>query len=585
MTDSSQPSPARPQGVQPEGPAAGQQGTALGLCTAALETFPGVVVLVDQAGVVHPFGLGPGWLADARLLAPDGDLVALALEAASHGTAGHHVIQVTTSQGARACDVTLLPVTGASTGTLVLVRDVTLDTSLRNALTESRQRYKDLVEISSDFTWETNADGILVFVSPGGALDYEPSDLVGRRADALLAEMPNDGSPFMATEAIDDAEIVVERADGGRAHLTASAVPLHGVDGEWLGARGVCRDVTVLRQRDEAISRSRNRERLLSYIVRSFRDEVDPAAMLRNAANAIARGMGSEGCAIFRARPGADGRLDVDLFRNAMELGPGLEVEELRDILEQVIRHGRQLELSVGDCAVIVALTRYQQEVNGALCLWREIWREDWDDEDRLLFADISAHVAIAIAQIDRHDRILALSRTDGLTGLANRRAFIEDVSRRLERLHRGSGTSGFVYLDLDNFKLVNDNFGHQRGDEALLAVTQILRETSRPTDLVARLGGDEFAIWLESADEQGARRFCDRLSAASTVLLAFSGDPARPLTVSMGAAVTGGGGPPEQLDALMARADMAMYDAKQQGKARYQILGRLPPAGGTGRR
>jgi diguanylate cyclase (GGDEF)-like protein len=96
----------------------------------------------------------------------------------------------------------------------------------------------------------------------------------------------------------------------------------------------------------------------------------------------------------------------------------------------------------------------------------------------------VDSNLGVANAQIDKHEKIVRLSRTDPLTELLNRRALLEDeLPRRLKRLKRGGKRSGLFYVDLDNFKQVNDAHEHQRGDEALLAVRGMLIEHSRPGD------------------------------------------------------------------------------------------------------
>jgi len=121
------------------------------------------------------------------------------------------------------------------------------------------------------------------------------------------------------------------------------------------------------------------------------------------------------------------------------------------------------------------------------------------------------------------------------------------------------------VYCDLDNFKLVNDRNGHGAGDDALRGVARILRELTRGQDIVARLGGDEFALWLEGVDRAGAERKAAAILQAVAALAHLSGDPARRFAVSLGIALADAAD--ADLDGFFARADGAMYAAKQAGK------------------
>ncbi len=203
--------------------------------------------------------------------------------------------------------ITLMPLDGGA-GTLLVIRDLTLDNSLRLALVDSRRRYKDFTEISTDFAWETGPDNRFSFVPPRGALGYSADVLM--TTDPLSLVIHEAGVPvevaFLTTRRIENEEIWLRRSDGRSACVVVSAMPLRGKNGEWTGARGVCRDVTETRDREATLTRVRNRERVLTRIVRAFRDEVDPEAMLGVAAEALAKGLGGEHCHIFRRTEGVE---------------------------------------------------------------------------------------------------------------------------------------------------------------------------------------------------------------------------------------------------------------------------------------
>ncbi|MDH5750716.1 MAG: GGDEF domain-containing protein, partial [Rhodospirillales bacterium] len=123
--------------------------------------------------------------------------------------------------------------------------------------------------------------------------------------------------------------------------------------------------------------------------------------------------------------------------------------------------------------------------------------------------------------------------------------------------------------IDLDNFKLVNDTFGHHLGDEAIIKVRDILLKHTRPSDAVVRQGGDEFAIWFNQVDEKVAEMRARELIEASKELDQFSGNIDRPLGFSIGIAMYDPA-LTESLDDLMLRADAAMYQVKKSGKGGY---------------
>ncbi|OAN51107.1 diguanylate cyclase [Paramagnetospirillum marisnigri] len=447
---------------------------------------------------------------------------------------------------------------------LVLGRDVTLERNLRAALVESRQRYKDLVEISSDFAWEIGPDGRFVFVSPKGAMGFAADELVGRLPSDFI--LPEEGhahlSPFETNAELEDVEVWMRQSDGSQACLLASATPIRGERGDWKGVRGVCRDVTQERLRDAALSRANNRERLLGYIVRTIRDEVDPADMLKTAAEATARALGATGCQIFRILPEAS---DFELAASFGQCG------DEKPVLDSFLGSDH-FDSDLSDWRVLATVCRYRHSINGAVLMWRGLERAAWSDDDRLLIDDVANQVGLACEQITNHERVVKLSRTDGLTGLFNRRAFFDEISRRFGRLAREGRPATLIYVDLDNFKAVNDVHGHQMGDRALLAVRELLMQHTRPVDLVARLGGDEFAIWLEGAGEEIAIRRCtDLLTAGKAELDPYSGSPDKPLHFSLGVAVHVGGSH-ENIEELIARADKAMYEVKRSGKGAMRL-------------
>jgi len=449
---------------------------------------------------------------------------------------------------------------------LVLARDVTMERNLRSALVESRLRYKDLVEISSDFAWEIGADGTFIFVTPRGALGYKASELIGRRPEDLAAELvPGEPFPFRTERRVEDVELWLNRAEGTSACVLVSCIPLYGEDGTWCGARGVCRDVTEDRRRELALNRARYREQVMNVIMRTIRDELEPTNMLKAAANAIVRAIGVSGCGVFRSRE-EDGLV--------LAASAGYEIPEngLRDIVGDPSAWQREVEIAWEGWSILSAPTFHRHAINGAFCLWKPAEKGEWDEDDRILVNDLANQLGIVNEQLSNHERILRLSRTDDLTGFLNRRAFYkEELPRRLLRIHRAGKPGAMMFIDMDNFKLVNDVHGHQTGDEAILCLRNILLQNTRPGDLVSRLGGDEFALWMDSVTEDIIVRRLETLMKACEALNVYSGTRESPLGVSIGVALYD----PEtneSIDDLLTRADAAMYEAKRKGKGAFRI-------------
>ncbi|MDQ6909770.1 MAG: EAL domain-containing protein [Actinomycetota bacterium] len=157
----------------------------------------------------------------------------------------------------------------------------------------------------------------------------------------------------------------------------------------------------------------------------------------------------------------------------------------------------------------------------------------------------------------------------DALTGLANRSLFADRVAHSLDRATRQPATNAVVYLDLDDFKAINDTHGHAAGDLVLRGVARRLLACVRPQDTVARLGGDEFAILLEGAPEEEAMKVAQRIIAS--IADTFDVDCEDVKTgASVGIAVSIDG---ERVDDLVNRADAAMYAAKQRGGGNYEVF------------
>jgi diguanylate cyclase (GGDEF)-like protein len=161
-------------------------------------------------------------------------------------------------------------------------------------------------------------------------------------------------------------------------------------------------------------------------------------------------------------------------------------------------------------------------------------------------------------------------ARTDQLTGIANRRHFNEMFARMIGETDRYGGSAALVLADIDFFKNVNDTYGHEAGDEVLIAVAHALAGERRTTDFAARIGGEEIALLLPQTDVQGAREVSERLRARVESLVVKVRDTEIRVTASFGVAMytaRSGAGP-----RLFERADKALYVAKNGGRNRVEL-------------
>ncbi|MBX3728489.1 MAG: GGDEF domain-containing protein [Candidatus Sumerlaeia bacterium] len=159
-------------------------------------------------------------------------------------------------------------------------------------------------------------------------------------------------------------------------------------------------------------------------------------------------------------------------------------------------------------------------------------------------------------------DDLRTMALHDGLTGIYNRRAFRSVLETEVARAHRHGHTLTLLYLDIDDFKRVNDQHGHEMGDEALRTMGRILLGRLRTSDSPARLGGDEFAILLPETDEASARKVAGVLTEA---LRAEQTRLGFPISCSLGAATFAPA--PERAEEVLHHADELMYEVKRGGK------------------
>jgi diguanylate cyclase (GGDEF)-like protein len=183
---------------------------------------------------------------------------------------------------------------------------------------------------------------------------------------------------------------------------------------------------------------------------------------------------------------------------------------------------------------------------------------------NQLSFAAVAGIAMVTFRHLRRTQEQLALLAThDPLTSLVNGRAFSARLTQELERNRRYPRPLALLYLDLDDFKVINDSHGHQTGDAVLRLVADAMRSSVRQADVVGRLGGDEFAVLMPETDATLADAAAKRLAASLKTV--FKGTP----TVTASIGVVSCSVAEANTDELLRKADQAMYDAKKAGKDR----------------
>jgi diguanylate cyclase (GGDEF)-like protein len=160
------------------------------------------------------------------------------------------------------------------------------------------------------------------------------------------------------------------------------------------------------------------------------------------------------------------------------------------------------------------------------------------------------------------YDKEKRSAREDVLTGLANRRSFFEDAQREFDRARRYAHPLSLAYVDVDNFKQINDQWGHHQGDTVLRFTGQAMKNNTREVDIVARLGGDEFAILIPQTSPEGARSMVEKIHRLLSEAVRDSGCP---VTFSIGLVTFLA--LPNSVDAMITKADELMYSVKRAGK------------------
>lgn len=536
-----------------------------------LQSWPGPIIEVLRDGTVAQVneagrGLVPYVLAGGE--SPLRGMIALAFEA---GGSVSDRVEVVRDGKSSWYECVILPVDAERA--MVLVRDETYNLNVRQALFESRQRYRDLVVISSDFAWETDANGVFIFVSPHGAMGYSAEDLVGHHPIEFVIDSEVDRSelPYSTRTPVTNAQIWMRGGDGEEACLVASAVPVVDHEGTWRGARGLCRDVTEERLRDSTLAQAKVREQVVAYIVNQVREQAKPEAMLEAAVAMLGRAESSSAAVYSRTKNN-----QYELNATHDDWPADLAIESVLPTTGDLTEPFRS---SAAGHITMTSITHYRGIPNGAIVLARPENKKPWSGDDEAMLGAVAGQLAIALRQIADQRELERLSSTDALTGLMNRRAFQSSLDTAISRAIRNETSGALIYVDLDNFKAMNDNYGHETGDSVLSEVAAILTSRSRTYDLVARIGGDEFVVWLDGVDFSVAKRRAGELAMELNKLSRHSREGLPQLGASVGL-VEFDRDQDQDTRLLVARADRAMYDVKAHNKQTGEVAIGAVPAG-----
>ncbi len=466
-------------------------------------------------------------------------------------------------------------------------------TKVEQTVANQRISLQALIDRVPDNLWIKDVESRFVMANKATALrmGYERSEELIGKNDLELCP-PETGRQYMADEQkvirsgqplIDKEEYVVG-ASGEKAWILTTKVPLRNDNGEIFGIVGISRDITERRQADllrdgqghilEEIATDAPLETILDHLVVLVESQLvgvtgcimlfdtDGARLQFGAASSIApalakafegmpvvRNAGSLAAAVFRREP----VIVADVMSDA----------SWSDYRQLCAEHGYRSCWSM-------PIISHQNEALGVLALFSRSVRRPKQAESRLITV-LTRIAGIAIDRKRAHDRIQFLASHDALTGLPNRVLLRDRIAQALLYAQRYDQWATVVFLDLDNFKSVNDWLGHSAGDELIKAVAARIVGCLRSIDTVVRLGGDEFVILLA-----GQQKSAECVSATIHKIQASLGQPLQlnghtlRVTASIGIANYPDDG--ANAEVLLANADAAMYRAKELGRNNFQF-------------
>jgi diguanylate cyclase (GGDEF)-like protein len=319
-----------------------------------------------------------------------------------------------------------------------------------------------------------------------------------------------------------------------------------------------------LEQRLDELSQERARLReAIRRIGQTFASNLDRPALLdlalRTAIDAVTGKAGR-----ISVRPGPDAPPAETIRHGSL------------DQLEPALQAAERAALEVGDVgegeasgrhviAVPMGTAESGGYIHGLITVVREGQR--FSADDRELLRSLAAQATLALENVDLHIQVSRQAVTDELTGLANHGRFQDLLGTEIEQVRRYRYPVGLIMLDIDNFKSINDTYGHQQGDVVLRRVARVLADSSREVDYPARYGGEEMAVILPHTDLEGAYAIAERIRTSIEALRIPRMDKRGVLhvTASLGVAASSEG----EKNALIAEADAALYEAKRRGKNR----------------
>jgi diguanylate cyclase (GGDEF)-like protein/PAS domain S-box-containing protein len=452
-------------------------------------------------------------------------------------------------------------------GTIVLLGLALYQERRRIEALQSKRIYKLVVDALPDCLNVKDLQGRFILANPATAdlmQAEETKALIGKSdfdfyPEAVAREFKQvDMAALMAGKSI-NIEQSFTRADGVDTWLSSMKTPLTDYHGDVVGLITHNRDITRRKELESELAQSRAQ---LSYALTHMADGLvlyDSSRRLL-LCNEQYRSMFPK-----TAHLRVPGAMQRDILRAAAETGeivmPADRIEAWIEDIVDANRVGNQ-QIQLGDGR------------------WLDVRARPTDDGGRLsVFSDITSAKTAESELLAANEKLNHLAHRDGLTDLSTRRAFDDAIEREFSRSRRSGSPLSLLLIDVDFFKLYNDQYGHPAGDECLRIVSRCIETTARrPSDLAARYGGEEFAVILPDTDARGAFVIAEALKSAVRALkVPHEASQKKHLTVSIGVSTFDGDGA-ASVGQLVRRADEALYGAKAAGRDR--VHGWRPYAG-----
>ena len=462
-----------------------------------------------------------------------------------------------------------------------VVRLAILQAAAMSSLAASEARFRGLTALSADWYWEQDEEFRLTFMSRplGGKTALDPAAYLGRRRwdqpalNLSVQDWERHRAQLERHEPFRDFEMQRPEAGGSTRWLSISGEPLFDAEGGFKGYRGIGRDITERKLAEESrAAQARYQTKIAQFgeVALACRGAEE---LVEQAVRYVLEGLGG-GVVAYLERAGEDQVVARCIDGLAGDAPSNVLAYEHGEALAEVLGGGTariaQLPYAwAGRREAVLAPVAYEQGARGVLCALPEARMSFGPEEMRFLAAAASV-LSAGLKRIESEGRLAFLAQFDALTGLPNRTLLADRFSQMIVQARRRGAQLGALFVDLDEFKLVNDSLGHGAGDELLKEVARRLQATVRTGDTVARIVGDEFAIVLaDLARPEDAALVAQKLIEAVVAPLELRGHEVF-VTASIGIALFPTDG--NDAEALLAAADAAMYRAKQAGRNSFQF-------------